>query len=373
MKNMESISSFQVGMLFLAGMTGSSIVLIPGPLAGAAKNGAWISFLLAFALGMFILTCVLYLQRKYPGMAFIEYSRQSIGKWLTIIVAVPYICAMFWQVAAIVIEIGGFFKSTMMKETPSYAINCLFFIVIALTARAGIEVMARMFVVLLFMMFGFIFLVLALVSPYFHPEFLLPIIPDGIKPVLHGAYIAYGFPYVEVALYAAILPFVRKKDKDKIGKYMVFALIINGITLLASIVCSIMVLGPLTGELKYSLFLLARLIFIQEILERTESVIGFSLIIGSYMKTSILLFILTNVISQLFKLKDDRILTYPIAVICLLLSITMYPNEPSFMEDGYVMWTLFDNFAYLLPLILIIIVTIFRSKKSGTLKIIPEK
>lgn len=55
---------------------------------------------------------------------------------------------------------------------------------------------------------------------------------------------------------------------------------ILGITLVTSIVCSIMALGPLADELKYSLYQLARLIFIGEIIDRIESVIGISLIMG---------------------------------------------------------------------------------------------
>ncbi|CAG7633118.1 endospore germination permease [Paenibacillus allorhizosphaerae] len=363
MNKTETVSSFQMAMLFLAYGTGSAVINIPAPLTGAARNGAWISVLLACAAGMLLLAACLYLFRVYPGLDFMEYSEQTMGRWLTVILAIPYLCAVFWMLAAIVMDIGTFFKSTMMKQTSTDLIHTLFFLLAALTARAGIEVMARMFVVLLLSMIGFIAIVLLMVSPHYHPYFLLPVMPDGIKPVLHGTYIAYGFPFAEVTLFAMMLPYVRNQDKHLQGKHMVLALLVNGVTLLASVVCSIMAEGPLAGHMKFSLFQLARLIYIQEIFERVESVIGFSLIAGSYMKATIVLFILSKVFARLAKMQDDRILIFPIALTCLLLSLTMYHNETEFVEGVNVIWPLLNNVAFNVPLILVLTVTIFKRKR----------
>ncbi|MCU6793319.1 spore germination protein [Paenibacillus sp. WQ 127069] len=365
MEKQETISPIQTVLLFLAGMTGSSIVLIPGPLTGAARNGAWLSLLFAFLVGMILLACILYLHHCYPGLSLIEYSRQAIGSGLSLLFAVPFILTLFWQESAIVMEIGDFFKSTMMKNTPTSFINAMFFITIGLTARAGIEVMARMFVVLLFIMFGFIFVVWVLVAPYYHFEYVLPIMPDGIKPILHGAYISLGFPYVEIVIYSMLLPSTRPQASQKLGKYMFGALAINGVTLIISILVSIMVFGPVAGDLKYSLYQLARLIFIEEIIERIESVIGISLIAGSFMKASIVLFILAKAMSQVFRITNYRLLILPIALIALLLSVTMYSNGAAFNEDGYTVWPLTDSLVYALPTLLIVIVTLLKKTKTG--------
>ncbi|MEF3307756.1 endospore germination permease [Paenibacillus sp. GYB004] len=362
MSKQESVSSAQMSMLFLSFMTGSSIVIVPAPLINAAGNGAWLSLLLAWLIGFLLLGCVLYLYRKYPGMSFIQYSRHTLGGWLTAIILLPYVCVMFWHVAGIVSEISVFFKSTMLRETPSYAINALFFIAIALTVRNGIEVIARMAVILSTLMFGFIILILGLVAPMYHPEYLEPIMPQGIGPILHGAYIAYGFPYSELVVFAMLLPFVRKEEGGKVGKHLFFALILNGFTLLASIVSSMMVLGPLAGDLKFSLYQLSRLIFVREIIERIESVIGFSLTVGFYIKSAIMLYILMKVLSQLLHLKDDRFLVYPVAMICMLLSLTTYRDETSLGEQVNIIWPLLDNTAYIAPMLLIAVVSLIRRR-----------
>jgi len=366
MNESERVSSLQMMILFLFFITGSAIVIVPAPLTNVASNGAWISLLMALAAGMVLLFGVLYLYRRSPNESLVEYSRSLVGHTLTLLLLAPLIVVMFWNVAGIVIEIGIFFKSTMLKETPTYAVNALLFLTIALTVRAGLETMARMAGMLLILMFAFIVVVCLLVANLYHPEYLLPILPDGWGPVFNAAYIVYGFPYSELAVFAILLPCVKRRDSLKVGKHLYLALTINGITLLASIVCSIMVLGPLSGDLKYSLYQLARLIFIQEIIERIESVIGFSLIVGFYFKASILLLILVRALSQLLKLEHERLMVFPAAFVCLLLSITTYTNEAALEEIVNIIWPLLNNLVYVLPLLLLIVVSWFRGKGGSS-------
>ncbi|REK76426.1 GerAB/ArcD/ProY family transporter [Paenibacillus paeoniae] len=362
MNKQEQISSIQMSMLLLFFMTGSSIVIVPAPLTNLGGNGAWISLLIAAAMGTLLLASILYLYRKNPELSLIGQSRALMGNTLTLILLLPLTCVMFWNVAGIVIEIGTFFKNTMLKETPTYAVNTMFFVTIALTALAGIEVIARMAAVLLALMFAFIILIWILVGSLYHPEYILPIMPDGIGPILNAAYVVYGFPYSELVVFAVILPFVRKKDKTKLGKHMYAALIVNTLTLILSVFSSIMVLGPLSGDLKYSLYQLARLIYFQELIERIESVIGFSLIIGFYFKASILLVILMKLLKELLKLDDERYLVFPVSFICLLLSVTTYTKEAELEELVNTSWPLINNITYVLPVLLILIVTVIRSQ-----------
>ncbi|WP_308634395.1 GerAB/ArcD/ProY family transporter [Paenibacillus silvisoli] len=360
MRQKETVSAFQMSMLFLSYGTGSAIINIPAPLTGAARNGAWISIVLSCIMGMLLLAIVMYMHRRYPDLDFIQYGEKTLGKWLMFLIAIPYLCSIFFMLALIVIDIGTFFNSTMLKETNSDVIRALFFLLAAVTARGGIEVMVRMFVLLLLSTLVFITIVWCMAAPNYHPQFLLPLMPDGIKPILHGTYIAYGFPFAEVSLFAMLLPYVRDKDKKSLHKPMFAALLVNGLTLLISVICTIMAEGSLAGELKYSLYQLARLISIQEIFERVESVIGFSLIILSYMKATIVLYILSKVLTRWAKVRNEQLLIFPVAFVCLLLSFTMYENEPDFVEAVSVIWPLLNNVAFNLPLLLIAAVTLVK-------------
>jgi spore germination protein KB len=370
MRKEETISSNQMAVLFLSFILGSSIINIPQPLVGAALNGAWISLLLSFGFGMLLLACILFLFRKNPAFNLINYSQRIFGKWFSLLFTVPMVILPLIQLSYIVIDIGGFFTNAMMRETPSYVFHVFILFLAALTARAGIEVIARMFVLLLCYLIFFSTIVIVLALPYYHVSHLLPVFPEGIKPVLHGTYMTIGFPYGEVITFSFLLPFIHREKYRNVKINLMSVLLIHVFLLLTSVICTIMALGPLAGTVKFSLFELARLINIREIITRIESLIGIALIVGSYMKATIMLFILKETLSQVLGLKDNRIVIFPVTIISLLLTLTMFKNEIEFAENVFTVLPLLIVTILVIPLFIITIITIFKGsetkKKSGS-------
>ncbi|SDD42193.1 spore germination protein KB [Paenibacillus sp. UNCCL117] len=354
MKHNEVVSSGQVASLFLAFMTGSSIINIPGTVVGLARQGAWISLLLSSACGGLLLAFVLFLHRRHPARTWIEMSRESLGAVVTFIVCLPFLVYLFLMMTWIIIDIGGFFTLTMMPETPVYIFNLPIIIISALTVRAGIEVMCRMFKLLLYIMIFFAVAVLIMSLPNYHPEYLLPIIHTGWKPILHGAYYTFGFPYAEVVIFSMLLVYRRRGDKSRLGLHMARAYLINVLLLMTAIVCTIMAFGPVAVDLKYSLFQIARLISIGDFIERVESVIGISLILGSYMKATIALFVLNLALSQIARLRNGRILIMVIAMASFALTLIMFKHQADFAEKVSEVWPLINLFGGIAPLFLLV-------------------
>ncbi|MNB81071.1 Spore germination protein YndE [compost metagenome] len=361
----ESISASQMSVLFFTYMTGSAIINIPGPLTSFAKTGAWISLLMSWSLGMIFLLGLLYLNRQHPGLSFIDYSRKMIGGPFTVLLAIPFISLVLHMSAGIVLDIGLFFRSSMLRETPMYVIHACVFLIVSLTARSGIETMARMFTVLISVTVLSVIVTLLLSLYYFKPEFLLPVAPEGIRPILHGAYFTSGFPYGEIFLFSMLTPYVRKEDRERFEHGMLLAMVANGLCFILVTVCAIMVLGPLCGSVKYTLFQIARLIDIQDIIERIESIIGFALVVGSFMKATIALLVLALTVARLLKLPDYRILIFPLALVNFLLSIVLYKGETRWSEVVGNVWPLWNAIANVLPLIIMTLITLFTAKKRS--------
>ncbi|WP_373232712.1 endospore germination permease [Cohnella sp.] len=363
MKAREQISSGQMSVLFFSFMTGSSIVNIPGPLIGFAKNGAWISLLLSMSIGMVLLVCLLYLYRKFPGLTFIEYSKAMVGNWITFLLAIPFISFQFHMASGIVLDIGLFMTTSMMRQTPIYLFLLFLFYVIALTVRSGIETMSRMFIIPIISVILSIIIILVLSITNYKVEHLLPIMPDGIKPVILGAYFSYGFPYVEIVLMAMLLPYVRreKQSNQNLSKGMYAALFVNGFFLIAVTLSTIMVFGPMAGERLYSMFEVARTVDLLEVIQRIESLVGISLIMASFMKATITLFILNLTFTKLFNLQDDRILVYPLALICFLFAMMLIEKgQAHWVASVSVVHPLWGTFAYLLPLLIVLMAAAVR-------------
>lgn len=362
MDKLETISPMQMGILFFTYMTGSSIINIPSPLIGKAENGAWLSLLISGAVGMALLGCMLYLHARFPNLSFVEYSRKLIGTWPTIIISVLPLSFMLHMLTAIVLDISLFMKSAMLRETPTYAFTSLVYMVAALTVRAGLEVMARMFTIIMVLVVISVSAVLLLAFEDYSPGNLVPLMPQGILPVLNGAFFSYGFPYAEVFLFAMILRNVHKSSKSGLNRNMLLSLLLNIFTLCISTACTIMLFGPLSGIKKYSLYELARTVEVQEIITRIESVIGMSLIAGSYMKTTITLYVLCLFLTHLLKLKDYRTLVMPISLIAFLNTLVGFQSDMQWVEIVSIVHPLWVTFAYTIPLLLVTAVAAIRNR-----------
>lgn len=364
MNKKEQISLWQLMFLFIITITGSAIVNIPQPLLAAAHNGAWISLIVASGGGWLGLACIYYLHRQYPEMTLVEHARIILGPVLGTLLLIPFLSMPLILLPNMVADIGNFFTSTMMKETPIYVFNFVIIVTAAMTVQAGIEVMARMFTFLLIVMCISVIIVLFLVLQLYHPEYLLPVVPKGWKPVLHGIYISSSFPFADVVFLSMLLPFLRKENGTRFGSAVIISFILSVGSLIVVTVCSSMVMGNVAGDIKFSLYQLARMISVGDVVERVEMLVGITLIVGSYMKTSIILFSLTLGIAQLTRLRDYRILTYPVAWTAFFLSLTMYTNQSEFVENVSVTRPLMSFTVSSMPLLFLVLVSLVKNRFS---------
>lgn len=362
--NKEQISHIQIGVLLFVFMTGSSIINIPGPLIGMAGNGAWISLLLSGTAGFALLGMLLFLAGRYPGLSYIEFSRKLIGNIPTFVLGLLSLTFLLQMLSAIVMDVGLFMVSSMMRETPIYIFTSLTLLIAALTARAGIEVIARMFVFLVLLTAVFLFSILLFAIPDYIPSQLLPVLPKGIKPVLFGAYFSFGFPYAEIFVFGMLISYVAPKHRKKLPAVMLIALLFNVFTLCAATISALMVFGPFASELPYVLFSMARLVEFQEIIQRIESIIGMSLILGSYMKATITLYVISQFVRRLFGLTDGAAVVMPIALLSFLTGMVTYDGPSGWGATVTTLHPLWATLSFVLPLAVLTIFAAFRKKAT---------
>lgn len=360
MKGAETVSQRQMAALLLVFTTGSTIIFIPSSLLSESGNAFWLAWIFAGAYGLFILLCMLFLQRRFPGGTLIEAGKQTLGAGTMVALMLPYLAFALLLLAYIYYSVGIFFTTTMMKDTPMIVFNGLTALACAVTAYSGINAMARMFILLAAVLIGSIVLVLLLGLPNYHPEFLLPVMPYGIRPVFHSTYQLGGFQYGDFIVFAMLFGCVRAQKNGNTVRQrpLLLAFTANWTLMVVANFCIIMTLGPMTNEIKYPMFSVARLISIQEIIERGESVIGMSLLVGSYMKSTITLYAANLAISRLLKIENERLLLFPIALLGLMLSLIIVRDEFQYVVV-LLLWPLVTT-AATLPLLIIAIVALFK-------------
>jgi spore germination protein KB len=356
----QTISAGQLAILYVSYMIGSSIINIPNPMIHFAGNMAWLSITVSALMGMLLLSLVLYLFRCYPDDEYTACLNRVYGRWIAGVFIVLLILMLFLMLAYIILDIGDFFTNTMMVETPMYVFNTLTIVVAAYTVYAGIEVMGRMFFLLMGSMMLAVVLIVFLAVPLTRTETLLPLFTEGIKPVLHGIYFSFGFPFGELFLFSVILPFVRKDSRRDAGKWLYAMTALSGFLLLIVILITVMTLGPLAGDRKFSLYAVARLIKVGNFIVGLEAIVGIALIAGSFTKATIVLFILNYVTARFFKLDDDKLLLPAISFITFLLSMTMFRTEDEFSFAVQVGWPFIVMTVGIVPLMLAALITLLR-------------
>jgi spore germination protein KB len=355
------ISYWQMAVLFQVYMTGSTLINIQGPLLAAAQNAAWISILLANLVGFVILYLVLSLHNLYPNECYVNQVRFTLGNVWAYVFILPLILVILYITSNIVYGMGQYFTTSMMRETPLFIFHFLILLTAGLTAQAGIEVMARMFHLMMYILLFIVIIMFILPFNVYEFSNLLPLAPLGFKPILNGMYIGFGFPYMDILFFAMILYLVKPKQGQTINKWLYLGLFINGIILALTIICSMLGLGSLVYLKKFPLHVLAQLISIGEIIERIEAIFGIALILGSFMKIALLLFILDQALSALLKVKPSNFI-YIIASIVLFLSLTMYKNEIELGESGSVMQSAVTFFFGFLPLLVVAIIAKVKNR-----------
>ncbi|QYR23539.1 spore germination protein [Paenibacillus sp. sptzw28] len=378
MKDQETVSITQMGTLYFAYVTGSALIIIPGPLVTMALNAAWVSILISLSVGLLLLNIMFYLHRLHPGLTFIGYSNKTIGRWPTVILACLILTMAFHMASGIIIDVSAFMTSMMLPETPDYVFMGLLYLLVAFLIRGGIESMARMFSMLVIVVMIFWALVLLLLLPQYHPEFLRPVFPEGLKPALLGSYLTFGFPYGEVVLFTMLLPFARAKQSKPLKKALIWAMLANGAVLIISTLCTIMELGPMASEKKYSIFVTAQMVEVGDIIERIEAVVGMAMIAGSLMKATITVYIIQLIITEVFKLRNDRLLTNPLCVTTFLLALTLPDSLQEWEEMVLVVHPLWVAGVYVLPLLIVAAAAFYKDmftdpdKEAVASKNIPE-
>lgn len=356
----HQVTPWQMGVLFLSFMTGSSIVNVPGPVISLAQNGAWISLCIAYIIGLVLLTVLLRLYRKNYTYTLVDFGIQGLSRYGALLLMLPFMLYLLIMITWITMDVGGFMNNTMMRNTPPYIFHYFMLLSVAMTVRAGIEVMVRMFTIIMSIILFFLLAILVLCIVYYNPTHLLPVLPDGWMPVMKGSYFTFGFPYAEVVVFGMFLSYVKQQSASELPKYMYASLTLNVIVLVVTTLCCIMVFGPVSGLISYPIFSVSRLIEFADFLQRIETVVGISFIMSSYMKSTVALFALNLMICKLSGVKDERVFVFPISLVCFFLSLTMYEGNSEFKEQVLMVWPLINLFFGVIPFLIIVFVSFIR-------------
>jgi spore germination protein (amino acid permease) len=208
-----------------AAQLGTSILTLPSDLAKVASTDGWISIVVGWLIATIVSLCMIAVMAKHPGDSLYDILTRYLGKWLVKVWSIAWISSALFTAIIIFYSVLLFIKIWILSNTSSALIAVLFIIPAYMVFRGGIRIFARYAE---FVFFFTLWLPILLLAPLKDAEFIfmLPLLKEGLLPVLHGVSPAIvSFVGFEIAL--ILYPYL--KNKQAAAKGIVIG---NGITLL---------------------------------------------------------------------------------------------------------------------------------------------
>lgn len=360
------ISARQLTILVMLLTIGDSILIIPSSTTHYARQNAWISALIGMIAGLLAVYMYSQFVKSYPKLTLIQAIQKTFGKWIGTIISL--IVLMYFLMVAVgsMREIGDFVTSEMLPGTPIPATLILFILIVIMASRLGIEVIGRASELFIPMFIVLFLIQTSAIIPQMEMVRMLPILEDGMKPVLRGAISITTYTFLETVVFLMILPYVNQQKK--ITKSFLLGTLLGGIVIFITLTVSILVLGPdLTTRDVYPSYNIARRISVGGFFERVEAMIALQWMLTLFIKVTLYFYAFILGLSQLLNLKEYRVLSLPTGIILVALAPLIAPNFTYYnaIFDNY--WVYYViTFGVFLPLV-VLSVGMFRRALSKDL------
>lgn len=351
----EKISPTQLSMLLMGFIFGSSAIITP---AVAARQDAWIAYIIGWAGGYILISIYIYISKLNPSKTLIEILIDSFGKYIGSFIGILYVWYFIHLGALVLRNIGEFMIISIYTETPLLFIIISISLVILYSLKKGLEVIgkaAEIMVPIALLLVSSIFL---LVLNHYEVTNFLPFLEHGFLNVLKASFSVLTFPFGETVVFLMIFPYLN--NSKNIFKTSFISIALIGFILLTIVISNLMALGGdmLSRDVfpSHSTISLVPKIAI-------EPFISINLIIGTSIKIIICIYSAIIGITQLLKLDDYKPLITPIVTLAVILSIWVYDNLLDMIRwAGEIYPYYVIPFQIIIPL-LILFISLFKKSK----------
>ena len=351
------ISSIQMFLLLSGFLFGDTVILTPPQ---GAKNDAWLAILLGGAGGALLMWVYAAIALLNPSKTLVDILKEKLGKVAGNIFAVLYTWHFIHLASLMLRGFGEFICTVTFPETPMVVIIGLFVVVIAYVVNSGIEVIGRLNE-LLVPLIPLVVLIISLSLITVH-DFTasLPILENGMTPVLNAAFSYTTFPFGEIVAFLMLFPHVNKKEKLK-----KVVLLSAAVSILLGIILFFRDISVLGSDL------IARSSYIPHSISllipglNVEPLVDINLLIGGGVKILVCIYAAVRALSQIAGIGDHRKLTGAISTFCVVLSIWVCENVLELFNWAEKVWPYYSiPFQFVVPLLLLLLSLREKSKPS---------
>lgn len=329
----ESLSLYQLFVMMVLVPYSTAVLFFLG---SKANQDAWIAMLIYILGGIALQLIYISLHNKFPRDTIITYMPKIFGKIPGNIISVIYILQFTYLSSRIVRDYAELSKIFGLKETPIIMTSMVLVLTVMYNVYCGIEVIARIaemvFFILIFIPAA-IWILLSFTTGVINISNVQPILSEGIIFVIKNEWMLITYPYGETILFTMIYPYI--KENKGIKKVCISAIIFQGIILSMNVFSYIVTIGVENSQnLIAPMFQAAALVKLGGAITRIEILVIAVLVIGGVYKSSMFMYGAVLGTTQIFKLKNRRVLIIPFGIIILFLSQVIAKNFAEHIEIG---------------------------------------
>lgn len=364
-KQQENISLWQLFILILLTNLGSSIVVNIGT---EADNNAWIAILIGCFAGLFFLFIYFRIHKLFPKKHLFQIIDICFGKLLGRIISLGYITYFFLISAFVIRDFGELMVSSIFEKTPLEFIDLTMMLVVLYIVMLGLEVLGRASEI--FIPYALLFIIFLGFGIAFSGELelkrLLPILGDGLKPVLKPALLEIiHFPFGEFVVFMMVIPVVTKVKHA--SRAATAAYLFSGLVLAYSSILQTATLGELKNRTNFPLLSVARNISLLEFIERVDLLIVFIMMLGIVVKASVFFYGGLKGLETVFQ-KPYRSFGFPMAMIIVYFSISIGDNFPAYIDIGIKILPTYIQTLLHIGIPILLLVVAYIKKRWGSVK-----
>lgn len=360
------LSNYQLLCLLFMHSLGSSTIFALGM---RAKQDAWLVVLSGLLLGLAILSIHIALQNQYPQRNLVQISQQLLGKVGGNIVSLLFAGYFFWVSTLNFSEFAELIALAALAETPIWAIQGIFILLIIYLTWKGIEVIGRMSELLMPFIILFLLLVylLIVISGRVDLKELQPVLAYGILPVIKETYPRYTtFPYGEDVVFLMYYCYVNTSLIKR--RYVYSAAVIIGLLLTLSTVIIIGTFSvPLAASSTIPLLGVTKMINIGNIITNIDAIVVIIFFVGGLFKAMLFFYGAVLTIQTAFNLKREMLIL-TLAVVLVVFNLIYIPNFVfhRFIGIAFGNSYLHEIYTIYIPLLLLLLTWLQQVKKQLT-------
>ncbi len=342
-----------------------SSALLTSFIAGVSEQESWIPVLFGILLSLPIIYMFRTFMVKFPDKNFLQVLEMTYGKVIGKIIGATYVWFFINVTSLNLLDLGDFTKLAILRQTPPILVTLLFILISVWAVRHGFNVVARYSSIFTIIEFSIVILSLILLANQIDLNNLLPAFQMPFYKYVQSTHIITTIPLGELVVFLMVTPCVKTISKQQATKYWFLGALMGFIVLLLVLIRDIAVLGNNLHLFTLPGMVSLRLVNLGEALSRIEIIFAVGLTLLLFFKITILLYVSTIAVAQLFGTTQYKNLALIIGIFVVFYSPTLYQNSVEHSNSARTIEPFVNGlFEVILPLLTLIIASILKLPKN---------